>query len=473
VGVPLEPHAAHLLLQGGGAYTIGLGGVDAVNDSLLVRAGDVTLDLGGAEYEVVNDSPEGGISIADLTGDVAALTVTGGGEMRTFDLQVARQPGTEGSLSVDGLGTDLFVENEMFVGVRGEATFTLANGAGAHTLLATIGDRSGSHGEALITGAGSVWEIPILLLVNNGNITLADGGALSVAGGGTIVFREGTISGWGAIMSDVVNFGAMAPDGDFTLNVLGDYEQRGAVAGFGEEAGVLRLTVPTTAADFEAFVVGGDAELGGSLVVEFEDVASGASAKELDGLTLLTAGSITGSFDAALLPSLAAEGLFLSLDVVNDGLRAGSISLTALPLVEDIVLDPALNFGLDGVPTGAALGDLDGDGDLDLAVVVPNMADPENAPGSVVVFLNGGTTGSAWDGFDTQLAPISVGAQPVSVAIADFDGMNGNDLVVANAGEESVTVRLNDGMGTPGFPGNVTANVSGAPTDVIATDFDG
>ncbi|MBF9236173.1 VCBS repeat-containing protein [Hymenobacter sp. BT683] len=83
-----------------------------------------------------------------------------------------------------------------------------------------------------------------------------------------------------------------------------------------------------------------------------------------------------------------------------------------------------------------ALGDVDGDGDLDLAVT--------NSTDNVVQLLVNNGTGTFAAAPD---AP--VGDYPQAVTLADFDGDGDQDLLTANAGEfaSSTSLRYNDGNG--------------------------
>jgi hypothetical protein len=76
----------------------------------------------------------------------------------------------------------------------------------------------------------------------------------------------------------------------------------------------------------------------------------------------------------------------------------------------------------------------------------------------------------------TAQTPITVGAEPRDVAIADFDGANGRDLAVVNFGDDDVTILLNDGQGgfTPVATNiSVATNEGDGPTAIVSADFDG
>ena len=52
---------------------------------------------------------------------------------------------------------------------------------------------------------------------------------------------------------------------------------------------------------------------------------------------------------------------------------------------------------------------------------------------------------------------VSVGSNPHSVAIGDFNGDGKQDLAVANANSDTVSIRLGDGLG--GFSGSTEVSV--------------
>ena len=115
-------------------------------------------------------------------------------------------------------------------------------------------------------------------------------------------------------------------------------------------------------------------------------------------------------------------------------------------------------------PQSVAVGDFDGDDVLDLAVA---NEDSNN----VSILLGDG------DGTFTQAveSPITVGDFPFSVAVGDFDGNDVLDLAVANVDSDDVSILLGDGDGT--FTEEPTESpitaVGDGPFSFAVEDFDG
>jgi hypothetical protein len=113
-------------------------------------------------------------------------------------------------------------------------------------------------------------------------------------------------------------------------------------------------------------------------------------------------------------------------------------------------------------PTSVAVGDFNGDG-------IPDLAVANQGSGTVSILLGNG------NGTFTQApaSPITVGKDPISVAVGDFNGDGIPDLAVTNFGGSSVSVLLGNGDGTftqaPGSP----ITVGKDPISVAVGDFNG
>jgi hypothetical protein len=118
-------------------------------------------------------------------------------------------------------------------------------------------------------------------------------------------------------------------------------------------------------------------------------------------------------------------------------------------------------FG-DGASFGLATGDLDGDGDLD-AIVTKRSDQPET------VWLNDGTGFLA----PHPTTPTFGAGNSYGVALGDLDGDSDLDAVVSNSDEQPQTVWLNDGAGSFTAQPDVPTFGGGYSFNVVLGDLDG
>jgi hypothetical protein len=112
-------------------------------------------------------------------------------------------------------------------------------------------------------------------------------------------------------------------------------------------------------------------------------------------------------------------------------------------------------------------GDFNGDGKPDLAVVNNNncITNSCTSPGSVSILLGNG------DGTFRNGSTVSVGYNPYSGAVGDFNSDGVLDLVVVNGNDNNISILLGKGDGT--FNAGVTTPVGSFPDGVVTADFNG
>ena len=123
---------------------------------------------------------------------------------------------------------------------------------------------------------------------------------------------------------------------------------------------------------------------------------------------------------------------------------------------------PPTNQSVDQGPLSLATRDLNGNGSSDIVVATGN---------SVGVLLN--TCPSLLQGVPnfTAATNFSVGSNPHSVSITDFDGDGKNDLAVSNSGSGNVSILRGTGAGNFSLPANF--GVGATPVASAAGDFNG
>jgi FG-GAP-like repeat/PASTA domain/FG-GAP repeat len=176
---------------------------------------------------------------------------------------------------------------------------------------------------------------------------------------------------------------------------------------------------------------------------------------ELDLVTANTAGTLSvllnggnGSFSAKVDYATGPPTASVAIgDLNGDGkadLVTGNVSTGRFPLRNVVVLinrgDGSFarveySIGLGHAQLSVAIGDLNGDGKLDVAAA-------DDAHNSVSVLLNDGT------GRFQMPVDYETGSLPLSIAVSDLNGDGKADLATANTFGSSVSVLLNAGNGT-------------------------
>jgi hypothetical protein len=157
-----------------------------------------------------------------------------------------------------------------------------------------------------------------------------------------------------------------------------------------------------------------------------------------------------GDFNGDGRPDLAVVSYDGTLTVLLGNGTGGFTVATGSP--------PTVGYALDSV----AVGDFNGDGKLDLAVANSDYD-------TVTVLLGNGAGGFTAAAGST----LTVGLSPQSLVVGDFNGDGKSDLAVANTNDGTVTVLLGNGSGGFAVATGSPFTAGFAPEAVVVGDFNG
>jgi T5SS/PEP-CTERM-associated repeat protein len=252
------------------------------------------------------------------TGTGNAALSTSLAQLNTTYAVLGLDTGTTGTLNVTAgtfnvSGTAAF--SDLLIGDSGTGTINVSGGAhvtvAGDTDLATFG---ASVGNISVTGSGSTWTNTgaVGFLKGTGTITVADGGALSAAGGLFLSFSPSQLlTGNGDVTAAVSNSGGtVAPGATLgTLHIAGTYTQ--------SSAGKLQIQLGGTTAgtQYDRLWVSGNATLAGTLQVTL----SSFMPAEGDVFDILDFTSRTGIFSTVTLPPLSGSLQWDTSKLYTDG----------------------------------------------------------------------------------------------------------------------------------------------------------
>jgi hypothetical protein len=210
------------------------------------------------------------------------------------------------------------------------------------------------------------------------------------------------------------------------------------------------------------------ADVNGSTVsVLLNQTAPGATAPSFAPPQTFSVGP--GPYDVAV-GDLTGDGR-PDLVVTNATFGANAVAVLlnqTVPGATVATFAPPQTFATGSHPTAVALGDVNGDGRLDLVVA-------NRDSNTISVLLNQTVPGTTIPSFGPQQT-FAVGTRPRALALGDINGDGRPDVVVANYRSNTVSVLLNQtppGASTASFGLQQTFATGGEPHSVVLADVNG
>ncbi|NNF56639.1 MAG: T9SS type A sorting domain-containing protein [Rhodothermaceae bacterium] len=346
-----------LVVGWGGTGSFGLTGTATIESGLVVGFEEESTGIVSVHSGVLQ-VPEGVLGTAVGDAGTGTLTVEGGGLLSVFGtLTVGSEPTGNGLLALTGEGASGTTHGPLVVGDQGTGGLDVTEGATLFSTDVVLGREQGSLGTALLEGAGSRWEITgafdvgldgaalvtllsgsVLCLhddviwnigtqgVLGGDVTISlltencpdllQGDGAALRSGGSQVFAStlmlfpgatleaealvlgegGTLGGDGALALPITNAGTLAPGG---IDTAGVFALTDAYTQASEGALEIEFRGAAPGAGHDQLAVTGDAVLGGLLRLQRLE---GYTPMVGEAYTLLTAASVTGTFDTVEEP---------------------------------------------------------------------------------------------------------------------------------------------------------------------------
>jgi subtilase family serine protease len=384
-----------------------------------------------------------------LSASPNSLSITQGASGGTSTITIAPANGFSGAVNFSATG----LPSGVTAGFSPISTTT----ASTLTLTAAYGATLGTSSVTIVGTYGAVTETATISLT----VVASPPPNFSLtASPNSVMITQGGASGsTGITVASLFNF-----SGNVTLSATGLPNRvtasfspnPTAVTGTVNGASTLTLTASSTATigTVTVTITGTSGGLTSSTTVSL-NVSAGTSYQPSfqlpatylvgSGPTAVTVGNFNVNVDG--YPDLA---------VANGGDNTVSVLIGN----QDGTFQSAVNSSVGNSPTALAAGNFNGDGYPDLAV-----ANGGDNTISVLIGNGDGTFGTATN------SPIPVGKNPTGVAVGDFNNDGNLDLVVANGGDNTLSVLVGNGDGT--FKGAVSYPVGSSPTAVAVGDFNG
>jgi len=191
-----------------------------------------------------------------------------------------------------------------------------------------------------------------------------------------------------------------------------------------------------------------------------------------------TMATVTAAGTTSLTVTVPAGATYQPISVLNGataliGYSASPFATTFTPTKGSITtadIAAKVDFATGTNPQSIVIGDLDGDGKPDLVVA-------NNSSNTVSVYRNTSSSGSITVASFAAKVDFATGTGPVGVAIGDLDGDGKPDLAVLNSGSATVSVFRNTSSSgsitAASFSAKVDFATGGNPGNVAIGDLDG
>ena len=330
-------------------------------------------------------------------------------------------------------------------------TLLLGNGAGGFAAASNSPLSTGDMPERLVLGDINNDGSVDVVIANFGsdNVTVLLGNGFSTASGSPLGVGDGPFT---------PRLGDLNGDGKLDLVVTLSGEDK-VKAFLGEGGGGFTLLSSVAVGDDPLGLALGDLNGDGILDLVTTNFLD-------DNLSVLLGNGSGGFSPAAGAPISAGNGPFdVALGDLNGDGKLDIVALNQLDSTVSVFLNTGAgifasagpDIPVGNIPNTLALGDLNFDGNLDIATA-------NGGDNTVSVLLGNGIGGFS------AVAPVNVGASPHGVALGDVNNDGKPDIVTANNGPDSGSVFLGNGAG--GFAAAGSFGTGLTPSSVALGYFD-
>ncbi|WP_181176144.1 autotransporter domain-containing protein [Mesorhizobium sp. B2-3-4] len=184
------------------------------------------------------------------------LTIQTGGTVGSTAGRVGVNPGSTGTVTVTGAGSQWTIVNDLYAGFAATGTLTIQNGGQVHNAKGLIGFGPNATGTVTVDGAGSKWINGDVLLVGDqgtGTLTISNGGVVTSSDGGVgwlggatgTVTVDGAGSSWTSSTGMVVGGSESSTGGVGSLTITNGAKVantlRGALAASNGAVGTVKV----------------------------------------------------------------------------------------------------------------------------------------------------------------------------------------------------------------------------------------